>query len=42
MFAKSLPITNEIFKKNNMLDEIRNKDFFEYFPEHENMRAYIK
>jgi len=42
MFAKSLTITNEIFKRNNMLDEIRNKDFFEYFPEHENMREYIK
>lgn len=41
MFAKSLPITSESFKKNNMLDKIRDKDFFEYFPEHENMRLYI-
>jgi MoaA/NifB/PqqE/SkfB family radical SAM enzyme len=42
MFAKSIPITNETFRKNNMLDTIRNKDFFEYFTEHENMREYIK
>jgi len=41
MFAKSLPITSESFKKNNMLDKIRGKDLFEYFPEHENMRSYI-
>jgi len=42
MFAASLPITDETFKKHLLLDKIRNKDFFEYFPEHENMREYIK
>ena len=42
MFAKSIPITSETFRKNNMLDTIRNKDFFEYFAEHENMKEYIK
>jgi hypothetical protein len=42
MFAKSIPITSETFRKNNILDIIRNKDFFEYFTEHENMREYIK
>ena len=42
MFAKSIPITSEKFRKNNILDIIRNKDFFEYFTEHENMREYIK
>lgn len=34
-------ISKDTFKKNNMLDKIRGKDFFEYFPEHENMRSYI-
>lgn len=42
MYAKSSAIAKTIFEKHNMLDEIRNKDFFEYFPEHENMRDYIK
>ena len=42
MFADTLPILENTFKKHLLLDKIRNKDFFEYFPEHENMREYIK
>jgi MoaA/NifB/PqqE/SkfB family radical SAM enzyme len=42
MFAKSIPINKEKFEKHFILDGIRNKDFFEYFPEHENMREYIQ
>lgn len=42
MFAKSIPINKEKFEKHFIMDGIRNKDFFEYFPEHENMREYIQ
>ena len=42
MFSESIPINKEKFKKHFILDSIRNKDFFEYFPEHENMREYIQ
>ena len=42
MLTKSeYSVTSETFKKNNMLDKIRGKDFFEYFPEHINMKEYI-
>ena len=34
-------ISPETFKKNNMLDKIRGKEFLDYFPEHENMKEYI-
>jgi hypothetical protein len=33
---------NNRFEKHFMLDKIRKKDFFEYFPEHENMREFMK
>ena len=42
MYAKSTVITKKTFKKHFMLDKIRNKDFFEYFPEHENMKEYMQ
>jgi MoaA/NifB/PqqE/SkfB family radical SAM enzyme len=42
MYAKSTVITEKTFKKHFMLDKIRNKDFFEYFPEHENMKDYMQ
>lgn len=30
-----------LFWENRMYDKIRNKNFFDYFPEHENLREYI-
>lgn len=41
MFTKSVPMNKENFEKHFILDGIRNKNFFEYFPEHENMREYM-
>jgi hypothetical protein len=36
--------TNDVisFQSHFKLDRIRNQDFFEYFPEHENMREFMK
>ena len=36
---KKLKIDQKQIKK--ILDKIRKKDFFEYFPEHENMREFM-
>lgn len=41
MFDKSINVNKTYFTRHNLLDEIRKKDFFEYFPEHENMREYM-
>jgi MoaA/NifB/PqqE/SkfB family radical SAM enzyme len=41
MFGASITLTPASFAKNNLIDKIRGKDFFKYFPEHENMRGYI-
>jgi len=42
MYNKTTSMTNRMFTHHKLLDKIRNKDFFEYFPEHENMREYMK
>jgi hypothetical protein len=42
MYDKSTNMTDRTFRHHKLLDKIRNKDFFEYFPEHENMREYMK
>lgn len=41
MTVSSNVINPESFKKNRILDKIREKDFLDYFPEHENMKEYI-
>ena len=41
MFGESITLTPAYFANNHLIDKIRGKDFFKYFPEHENMRGYI-
>lgn len=41
MFDKNVSVTKKDFEHHHLLDKIRKKDFFEYFPEHENMREFM-